>query len=258
MIGAIYFIVIFIACIIGAVVGLGGGIFIRPIFDAIGYHSAINIQFFASVAIVTMAIVSTIKKMQDGTKIKAEVAIIVSIGAIVGGVFGNLIVEHLISVFPDDTYFQSIQIIATVVVLFLSLVATFNNHLRININSRVFCAVLGVFLGAISTFLGIGGGPINVPIFMIFFDLPVKVATAYSIIVIFFSHFSRLVTMGFTEGYGQFDLLMLIFIIPSAALGGFIGARFSKTFSDELVRKLFVAAISTVILLNIVTGLFIL
>jgi len=258
VIGAIYFVVILIACVIGAVVGLGGGIFIRPIFDAIGYHDVLNIQFFSSIAIVSMAIVSTIRKMQDGTKIKAGVAVIVSVGAVVGGVFGNLLVEHLVAVFPDEVQFQRIQTGATVVVLCLSLVATFNNHVRVEIRSRVFYAALGIFLGAISTFLGIGGGPINVPVFMIFFDLPVKVATAYSIVVIFFSHFSRLVTMGFTEGYGQFDLQMLVFIIPAAGFGGLIGARFSKIFSDATVKKLFVATIILVIVLNVVTGFVIL
>ena len=254
--GIIYSIIILLACILGAIVGLGGGVFIRPIFDAIGYHNVLNISFFSSTAILMMAIVSTIKKLKDGTKITPYLVIIISIGAVVGGMLGNLLLEHLVATFYAEANVQRVQIVATVIVLSLSLILTAKNSLRIEIKNRAFPPVLGVFLGAVAAFLGIGGGPINVPVMMIFFGLPIKQATAYSIVIIFFSHFSRLVTMGVTIGYGYFDLPMLAFVIPAAALGGLIGAKFSKVFSDTTVKRLFMAAISAVILLNIVNGLF--
>ena len=256
--GIIYSIVILLACILGAIVGLGGGVFIRPIFDAIGYHNVLNIAFFSSSAILTMAVVSTVMKVRDGTKIEAKLALLISVGAVVGGMLGDQLLQLLVGRFEYDASVQRIQIIATVIVLVLSLIFTAKNNLRYIIKNRWVCLPLGVLLGTIAAFLGIGGGPINVPILMIFFGLPIKTATGYSIVIIFFSHASRLITMGVTQaGQGEYSLFdapllrLLPFIIIAAALGGFLGAYFSKIFSDKVVKKLFIAALLAVMVLNI-------
>jgi len=254
LMGVIYFVVILLACILGAIVGLGGGVFIRPIFDAIGYHNVLNIAFFSSSAILTMAVVSTAKKMKDGLAIEKKVAILISSGAVVGGFLGNLLLEHLVRAMNAETNVQLVQIVVTVVVLSLSIFATTKRDLKYELKSQWILPFIGVGLGAVAAFLGIGGGPINVPIFMILFGMPIKTATAYSIVVIFFSHASRLVTMGFTEGYSSFDLRLLPFVIVAAAIGGLLGANLSKVLSEEKVKKLFIAALLAVIALNLYNG----
>jgi len=256
MVAIIYFIVIFFACVLGAIVGLGGGVFIRPIFDALGFHDVLGIGFFSSSAILTMAVVSTIKKVRDGTKIDVKIALLISAGAVAGGMLGNLLLEHLLGIFDVEVTVQYIQIVATIVVLSLSLTLTSRDNLRYELKNKAYCAMLGVLLGSIAAFLGIGGGPINVPILMIFFGLNIKTATAYSIVIIFFSHLSRLVTLGVTVGYQFFDLSILPYVIVAAAIGGLVGAKLSKIFSEKTVKRLFQCAISAVILLNIANGLF--
>jgi uncharacterized membrane protein YfcA len=267
MISAIYFVVVFLACVLGAVVGLGGGVFVRPIFDAIGYHNVLNIQFFSSTAILTMAAVSTTKKLRDGTKIDFKIALLISAGAIIGGILGNLALEFLVRFFEHESTAQRIQITLTVLFLALSIYLTLKVKVFVELFSKsswgvgqsptVFLFLLGLILGAEAAFLGIGGGPVNVPAFMILFGFDMKTATAYSIVVIFFSHLSRLVTMGFTVGYSYFDLPVLLYVVPAAALGGFLGAKFSGKFSEETVKKLFVAIIFSVMIFNAVNGLFI-
>ena len=256
VIGIIYAIVILFACILGAIVGLGGGVFIRPIFDAIGHHSMLEINIFASVAILAMAVVSTVKKLSDGTKIVMKTALFISIGSVVGGMLGNLFIEHLIYMAYDEANVQRVQNITNVIVLALSLVLTAKNGLRVEVKNRIFPFVLGIFLGAIAVYLGIGGGPINVPLLIIFFGFPMKQAAAYSIVIIFFSHLSRLITIGVTIGYSGLDLPVLGFVIPAAIIGGFIGAKCSNVFSELTVKRLFMAAITAVIVLNLVNVLF--
>ena len=236
--------------------GLGGGVFIRPIFDAIGYHNVLNISFFSSSAILAMAVVSTVKKMKDGTKIDVKTAVLISIGAVAGGMLGNLLLEHLLAIFPVQATVQYIQIVATIAVLITSLILTAKSNLRYELKNKAFCIILGVFLGSTASFLGIGGGPVNVPIMMIFFGLNIKEATAYSIVIIFFSHLSRLVTLGVTVGYMYFDLSVLPFVVVAAAAGGLIGAKLSKIFSEKTVKRLFQTALFAVIILNIANGLF--
>ena len=257
MIGALYFVVILLACILGAIVGLGGGVFIRPIFDTIGYHGMTDIQFFSSIAILSMAVVSTYKKMMDGTEIDKSKAVLISVGALVGGVFGDYALQGVLSMVETESTAQSIQAICTAIVLFISIVLTAKSSLRYELKSKGLSFLFGVFLGGIAVFLGIGGGPLNVPLMMIFFGLSIKSAAAYSIIIVFFSHLSRIVTIGWTVGFYGFDLWMLVFIIPAAVIGGLVGARFSKILSDDTIKKVFIAAISAVIILNIINAVLI-
>lgn len=257
IIGLIYFLVISGASILGAIVGLGGGVIIRPVFDALAFHHVLDIGFYTSTAIFAMAIISTIKRVQDGTKIDIKIALFMSTGAVIGGTLGNLLLEGLLQNLDNQQNVQYIQIAATIVVLLFSLVLTAKSEkLSLPVKNKIFCMPIGIMLGIIASFLGMGGGPINVPLFMILFGLNIKDATAYSIIIIFFSHLSRLVTMGFTVGYTYFDLSMLPYVIVAAALGGLIGARLSKVASGKLVKRLFQGAICAVILLNVTNALF--
>ena len=257
MIGAVYFVVILLACVLGAIVGLGGGVFIRPIFDTIGYHGMADIQFFSSAAILSMAVVSTYKKIADGTEVDKSKAFLISAGALVGGVFGDYALQGVLAMVNDESTAQRIQAICTAFVLFISIVLAAKSSRKYEIKSKSLSFVFGVFLGGIAVFLGIGGGPMNVPLLMIFFGQSIKSAAAYSIIIVFFSHLSRIATIGWTVGFYGFDLRMLVFIIPAAVLGGLIGTRFSKILSDAAIKKVFIAAVSSVIMLNVINAMLI-
>ena len=252
MIGYVYFVIIVLVSIIGAVAGLGGGVIMRPIFDAIGYHDVLNIGFLGSTAIVTMAVVSTLRKMKSGFKADFKIVLLISAGAVFGGVLGNMSLEALVRI---TTASQQIQSALTVIVLTFCIFATYLKP-KFKLQNGFLYVFLGVILGAVATFLGIGGGPINVPILIIFFSMPIKDATTYSIMIIFFSHVSRLVAMGM--GDADLDYTILPFIISAAAVGGLIGGKLSNVLSEKSVRKVFRFVILAVIVLNVVNILFLL
>ena len=114
--------------------------------------------------------------------------------------------------------------------------------------------LVGLFLGGLATLLGIGGGPINVTLLMVLFSIPIKEATVYSIITIFFSQCSRLITIGLSTGYGGFDLSLLYWVISAAVIGGGLGGKLSGIFSDTLVMKIFKVVVISVIILNLWNG----
>ena len=253
--GVVYFFVVLTSCIIGAVVGLGGGVIIRPLLDAIGYHSIMNIAFLSSVSVLVMAVVSTVKKVQDGTKIDIKTAAMVSVGALVGGMLGNFALEYLVTVFDTEASVQLIQTICTIFFLIVAVYLTAKVKWQYELKNKALFPIIGVFLGAMAVFLGIGGGPINVPVFVILFALPVKQATAFSIVVIFFSHLFRIIAMGFTVGFAYFDLQFLFFIIPAAIIGGILGAVISGKLTDNAVKKAFIATMFLLLSINIYNGI---
>ncbi len=56
------------------------------------------------------------------------------------------------------------------------------------------CVVIGGFLGLMSSFLGIGGGPINLAVLFFFFGMDTKTAAQNSLYIILFSQIANLLT----------------------------------------------------------------
>jgi len=255
IIGIIYFFVIVITNTLGSISGMGGGVIIKPVFDAIGYHSISAISFYSATAVFTMSIVSTWRRIKAGVKLNLPIALLTSVGSIFGGVFGDLVFEHLLDVLPREEMVSLVQIVITIIVLVFALIYTRSHWKSFNITKKYTFFLTGLGLGFIASLLGIGGGPINVAVLMLFFGMPIKDATFYSIITILFSQMAKLVTIGTTGGFLNYDLSMLWYIVPAAIIGGLLGAKFSNVLPEKVVSYVFQAIIVVVIILNIVNGI---
>ncbi len=255
-IGIIYFIVIILANTVGAISGMGGGVIIKPVLDTLHFHSLAAISFYSSVAVFTMSIVSTMRQLKNGLKLQIPIAIFVSLGSVVGGISGNTVFESLLRLFSDEKYVQLVQIILTIVTLLFAYFYTkIGNEWSLELSSPVWHVIVGLFLGFISTLLGIGGGPINVALLMLCFGIPIKEATVYSIVTIFFSQAAKLVTIAQVTGFERFDLSILLYVIPAAIVGGFVGALISGKISSERVTQVYQVVILLVLLLNLWNGI---
>lgn len=255
-VGIIYFIVIILANTVGAISGMGGGVIIKPVMDTLHFHPLAAISFYSSVAVFTMSIVSTLRQMKNGLKLKIPIALFVSLGSVIGGVIGNTTFDELIKLLSDEKYVQIIQIILTLITLLFAFFYTkFGESRSYNLSHPLWYVMVGLFLGFISTLLGIGGGPINVALLMLCFGIPIKEATVYSIITIFFSQAAKLVTIAQTTGFGGFDLAILFYVIPAAIIGGFVGALISGKVSADRVTQIYQVVILLVLLLNIWNGI---
>jgi len=252
-IGIIYAIIIIIASTLGAISGMSGGVIMRPAFDTVNYHDVASITFYASAAVVIMAIVSTIKRFKKGMDIRPDLSIYVSLGSIVGGMLGNVVLEGLLGMFYDR-YVNLIQIVLSVVTLAFALIYSFGKMRSFRVNNMFVVFLTGILLGGLASLLGIGGGPINVAAFMLLFGMSMKDAAGYSIITIFFAQASRLLTTTFTSGFYDFDLSVLWWILPAAAIGGFLGALLGVVMSEKAVRIVFKLVLVFVISLNVYNG----
>ena len=247
----IYFAIVLAATLIGGIAGLGGGLFIRPILDFIDYHNALTISFFSSSAITVMAISNTIKKLKSGMEVKFKMALFIAFGAIIGGFFGNILLELTTYHMPDENV-KLLHAVLTILVVSLALFFTDRFKLKTPLKNLIFASLIGLISGIMGTYLGLGGGIINIPFLMIFFGLSMKNATTNSIVIIFFAHSSRIITLGFTVSYAYFDLSFIVFIVIAALLGGFLGASAVKKMSDTTVKRFFQFSLIFVLLVNII------
>lgn len=255
MIGIEYFIVIVVANTVGAISGMGGGVIIKPVFDLIGHHPLPAISFYSAVAVFVMALVSTLRQIKNKVAVKLIIATFLSFGSIIGGVLGNITFDYLIAVIQNNDLVELIQIIITFITLLFALLYSIYNKVHFKLTNLFWYLLVGSILGYLASLLGIGGGPINVALLMLCFSIPIKEATVYSIITIFFSQLAKLITIEAVTGFNSFDLTMLLYIVPAAIIGGFMGAKLSGILPSSKVTIVYRTLIVIVLLINVYNGI---
>lgn len=250
LIGIVYFFVILIVISTSAIAGISGGVVLRPIFDAIGYHDPLSIAFYMGVAVLTMSVSSTVKQIAMGTKINFQKVFTLAAGAFIGGIVGQFIMDSILYHAGGDEL-QIIQGTLSIVSLIFVLIFTRENVKKYDFKGILWYVLTGLGLGAFSTVLAIGGGPINVIVFVILFGITLKEATVYSITTIFFAQAARIGAIGSEHGFAIFDLSILFFIIPAAIIGGIVGGRLNVLLSETAIMKVFKFVVGGTILLNI-------
>lgn len=240
MIVCLYIGIVLLATTLGAIAGLGGGVIIKPLLDAVGYHDASTIGVYSCLAVFTMCIVSIIKQLKNGFSFNIKVVVAVSMGSLLGGVLGDCIFNTIASSM-DNHVVKIIQASLLGVTLLLIMWYTLNkNKIRhYKVNNVVAIFLVGLFLGAISVFLGIGGGPMNVALLMICFSFAMKEATIYSIATIFFSQLSKITTLIMGAKLFTYDLSVVPYICISAIVGGLIGTVTNQKLNTDNIEKVF-------------------
>ena len=253
MIYLLYVVVILGATTLGAIAGLGGGVIIKPLLDAVGYHDATSIGVYSSVAVFTMCVISLVKQMRSGFAFDRTVALWVSAGSLVGGVLGEQVFRAVTASLDNDLV-KAVQAGVLALTLALILLYTLRQDAMptLHLKSPVAIACVGLALGAISVFLGIGGGPLNVAAFTLFFGLDLKQATVYSLATIFFSQLSKLGLNAASGVLWSVEASFLPAVVLPAIAGGTLGTRMNRNFSDATVRRTYLAIMVALLLLSVV------
>ncbi|MFC6177602.1 sulfite exporter TauE/SafE family protein [Companilactobacillus huachuanensis] len=255
----LYVLVIVFSNTVGAISGMGGGVIIKPVLDALSHDPLVAINFYSSFAVFVMSIVSTIKNTKQNIDFNWGEVLYLSMGSLFGGKLGDWLFMLLQGVLNNDQRLNLIQIIVVVVSLVLALLFAKKSGWQFSKRMTTILFILsGVFLGTLSTFLGIGGGPINVALLIFLFNFDAKNAAIYSIASIFFSQFMKLSSLVPVLHKLPIDLHLLPFIMISAIVGGYLGSTISAKVSNKFVLGLYKVVVIFVIGLNVYNGLVIL
>lgn len=237
----IYFLLALGATTVGSLTGMGGGVIIKPLMDVLGDYNVQTIGIVSSITVFSMALVSVAKQIKAKTEIPFKMAIPLGIGSVAGGFFGEKLLDFIVDLLNANSIVTVVQN-CVLAVLILCVFLYMKNKQKIKGKSfdGIFISLaVGAFLGICSSFLGIGGGPINVALIIYLFSVNTKTATVCSLITILFAQISKLTTVALTTGFSDFDLSIAPVMIAGAILGGFIGAGFNKKCSEKTVEKAF-------------------
>lgn len=245
----IYILITFIATVIGSISGLGGGIMIKPALDLVGFHTLTDINFLSSCSVFVMALYSTYKQVKSGVSINFKLISIISIGSIIGSKIGNVAFSSSIDAFGQGTI-QRFQSLALVILLVFVFVTVRKRWQLFEIKHPLVIALVGLVLGSFSAFLGIGGGPINVAVYMLFFSVDIKVASIFSLASILFSQGPNLLFTYMNNGFKIYDISYLIYMIPVSIIGASVGTYFNRKLPALSIERIFSITVLTLILLN--------
>ena len=85
MIVVFFFFVCFAASTVGALVGAGGGVIIKPVLDMVGVLPVSTVSFFSGCTVLAMSVCSLIRTRKNVVPLRIRISTTLAIGAIFGG-----------------------------------------------------------------------------------------------------------------------------------------------------------------------------
>ena len=238
----LFFVVAFLSSIVGAICGIGGGVVIKPVLDMLQMGAPATINFLSGCTVLSMSLYSVSKALRSGdSKVEMSTGTPLALGAALGGVVGKEMFSAVKAFFDGSPMVGGVQAIALGIITLGTLLYTLNKS-RIKTrttSNKLVCLVIGLLLGIMSSFLGIGGGPINLVVLGYFFSMDTKTAAANSLYIILFSQLASLIAT-LISGVPEFRILALILMVAGGIGGGIVGRKLNKKMDNRAVDKLFI------------------
>ncbi len=225
----------FVAGVIGSIIGLGGGIVVVPVLTFLGVPHTIS-SSSSLFAAFSNSVASTISYSKQ-KRIDYRTGLRLGLMSIPGTILGAIISAQATSVLFKISF--AIVLIASCYYLFIKKNLD-TNQSNLSKKMLVVSSVISFFAGILSSFFGIGGGIIFVPLMILGLGLLIKNATATSQLILMFSSVSGMIAHTLL-GHADFEYALLLSI--GAFAGGLLGARLSLDIKENRLRLLIVAVI---------------
>lgn len=249
----LYFLVSLLASVVGGICGVGGGVIIKPVLDATGTMSVSGISFLSGCTVLSMSLISFLKNRRNKGVIDIKISTCLAVGAIIGGLSGKSLFDLLKAAFQNENRLGAVQAgLLILVTLGALMYSIYSEKIRTHhIKSITVCCMIGLVLGMISSFLGIGGGPINLTVLFFFYSMDTKKAAANSLYIIMFSQIASLFQTILGHTVPSVSLVLLALMVLAGALGGIIGSHINKNIASRTVERLFIGFMIMIVGINI-------
>ncbi|MEH2931172.1 sulfite exporter TauE/SafE family protein [Candidatus Ventrimonas sp. KK005] len=255
----IFFAVSILASVVGAICGVGGGVFMKPALDAVGVLPVNTITFLSTCTVISMTSYNVLssaintKKGGSDNLIDWNLTTWLAVGSAIGGVIGKYLYDIIKNSSANQEIVGGYQALALLIAVFLTLIYTLNKnkYKALEVKNPLILILLGFGLGTLSSFVGIGGGPMNLAVLYFFLSMPTKTAAQNSLYMILISQIASLIVT-FLKGsvpealYQDVDpglWIMLIGMMICGVYGGIIGKKINKKIPTSTVDKLFIILI---------------
>ena len=244
------FLIALLSSAVGAICGIGGGVVIKPVMDMFRIDSVAAISFLSGCTVLSMSCYTVGRAMLAGEgRVDVKTGTPLALGAALGGLAGKALFTAVKDLFQQSDMVGAVQS-ACLAAITLGTLAYTLCKARIHthrLTAPAACCAVGLALGICSSFLGIGGGPINLVVLYYFFSMDTRTAAANSLYIILFSQLASLLATLIAGTIPDLQLMMLVWMIA----GGIIGRACSRRMDDRAVEKLFMGLMGVIIAISL-------
>lgn len=229
MIDQLWFIPLgFVAGILGSMVGLGGGIIVVPVLTFFGFPPTLSASnsLFAALSNATASTISYSKQKRIDYAIGLKLGLLSIPGTILGA---------LISTDSSPVIFKilfGILLVASSIYIYLRKKIETSKS-RTGSKIMILTIVASFFAGIISSFFGIGGGIVFVPLMVIGLSMTMKIAAPTSQFILLFASLSGVIVHSIL---GHPDFAQSGLLAVGAFAGGILGARISIGIKERYLQ----------------------
>ncbi len=253
----IFFLVSLLASTVGAVCGIGGGVIIKPVLDLLHLEEVAAISFLSGCTVLTMSCYSVGRSMLAGERrVSLSTGTPLALGAAAGGLLGSRLFSAVRAMFENPNAVGSVQAVCLAIVTLGTLIYTVNRAKipTLRVGNKAACVAIGLALGCMSSFLGIGGGPINLVVLYFFFSMDTKTAAANSLYIIFFGQLFSLIATLATRTVPPFRPEVLALMAAGGIGGGILGRGLNKKLDSAMVDRLFLVLMAVIIGISVMNA----
>ena len=233
----------FVAGVLGSMIGLGGGIIVVPVLTFLGFSptAAASNSLFAALSNATASTISYSRQKRIDFSLGIKLGILSIPGTVLGAVVSTDVAPDIFKIL-----FGFVLIASSVYIFLRKKIET--KEKTLSKQMAVFVVAASFFAGIISSFFGIGGGVVFVPLMVVGMGMMMKRAAPTSQLVLFFASLSGVVVHSLL---GHPDFVQAGLLAVGSFFGGLLGARISLR-----VRERYLQILVTVVLLIVAGKLF--
>lgn len=220
----------FAAGLLGSMIGLGGGIIVVPILTFLGFPPTVaaSNSLFAALSNATASTISYSKQKRIEYSLGLKLGLLSIPGTILGAIVSTDVAPDIFKIL------FGFVLIASAAYIFLRKKIETQEKI---ISKQMIVFVIGAsfFAGIISSFFGIGGGIIFVPLMVVGMGMAMKKAAPTSQMILLFASLSGVIVHSLL---GHPDFLQAGLLAIGSFVGGLVGARLSIDIKERYLQIL--------------------
>ena len=216
-------------------IGLGGGIIVVPVLTFLGFPptAAASNSLFAALSNAAASTISYSRQKRIEYSLGFKLGLLSVPGTVLGAVVSTDVAPDIFKIL-----FGFVLIASSVYIFLRKKIETGGK--TISKQMIIFAIGASFFAGIISSFFGIGGGIIFVPLMVVGMGMAMKKAAATSQMILLFASLSGVIVHSLL---GHPDFLQSGLLAVGSFLGGLVGARLSIDIKERYLQILISAVI---------------
>lgn len=209
-----------ISALFGLCTGLGSTTLLRPLLDAVSPLAPASVALLCTMATLGAALVSAFFALNKPLPLHQDELILLAVGAVLGGILGDLASSRFISMLPRNT---AMLLQNALLFTLVALPAVYFHTLSRSVSplslTRLCALPVSLTVGLFASFLAFGAEPLSLLLYYLLFDAEDDESAIAALTIALFSMAGKLITQLIRLRLNLPDAHALLWLLPGALVG---------------------------------------